>query len=168
MMNAEDLMRKAEGSSFYRWLLNQALWRMIPFNGPHQFRITGISKDYVTLTIPYIRKNLNHIKGIHACALATACEYVSGLSLTRAFPPHQYRIILKTIQMDYHYQAKMALHSRFGIAEETVVALKQKLQQEDAVFHTFEVNIHDKENNHICTGHITWQIKPWSKAKVKK
>ncbi|MFN8154010.1 MAG: DUF4442 domain-containing protein [Bacteroidia bacterium] len=167
MIRPEDLMRKAQDSAFYRWVLNRALWRMIPFNGPHKFRITGISSDNIELTIPYIRKNLNHIRGIHACALATACEYVSGLSLTRSFNPDQYRIILKTIQMDYHYQGKMNLYSRFGIETATIETLKQSLQQEDAVFHTFDVNIHDTENNHICTGHITWQIKPWSKAKVK-
>ena len=167
MMRPEQLLKKAQQSSFYRWVLNRALWRMIPFNGPHKFLITDITDDSVELTIPYIRKNFNHIKGIHACALATACEYVSGLSLSRTFTADQYRIILKKIEMDYHYQGKMELHSRFGITTETKQTIQQMLQTEDAAFHTFQVDIHDKENNHICTGNITWQIKPWSKAKVK-
>lgn len=163
-MRPDELMRKAQDSAGYRWLLNRVLWRIIPFNGPHKFRITALDNDGLEMVIPYIRKNQNHLRSIHACALATACEYVSGLLLARTFPPDQFRIILKSIHMEYHYQGKTDLRSRFTIPPETLTALRQALQQHDAVFQTFEVNVHDTQNNHICKGQITWQIKPWSKT----
>ena len=76
-------VQKARTSSFRLWLLNKALHWKIPFNKPHGIKITAITDDGFEVTVPYIRRNYNHIKGTHACCLATAGEYVVGLSLLR-------------------------------------------------------------------------------------
>ncbi|CAN5493839.1 hypothetical protein BH11BAC2_BH11BAC2_24960 [soil metagenome] len=140
---------------------------MNPFNGPHQFAVSKIEPKTLELTIPYIRKNKNHLNGIHACALATACEYISGLSLTRHLSIDEYRIILKDIQMTYHYQAKMEATIRYSLPDEEIENLKKVLSTEDATFRWYTVEIYDRNQHHICTGKIHWQIKPWSKTKVK-
>ena len=71
-MNLNTITQKATNSKFYLWLLNQGLSYMIPFNKPHGFKIVKISEEKIRTKLPYKRKNLNHIKGIHACAMATA------------------------------------------------------------------------------------------------
>lgn len=162
------LTHKAKSSSFYLWLLNLALLRAIPFNKPHRLKISAISDTDIVITALNRRYNQNHIKGMHACLLATLCEYVSGLSLTMYLPANEYRIILKSIHMTYHYQAKLDVTVKFKLdrdeIEKTILA---PLKTGDAIFREFKVDAYDSANNHICTGLINWQIKAWKNAKLK-
>ena len=80
-MQIEQIIQNAENSSFGLWWLNFLLARLIPFNKPHSIKVIKISKSEIQTNIPYKKKNLNHIKGIHACGLATAAEFASGLLL---------------------------------------------------------------------------------------
>ncbi len=161
MTDLRTLFSKASNSGFYRWILNRVLNNAIPFNGPHRFRVTKIEDYSLTITAPYIRKNMNHVKGIHACALATVSEYVAGLSMARQLPPDTYRLIMKELSMQYHYQAKMDVHATYTFTASDRIALEEKLRHEDATYHTCTVDIHDKEGHHICTGKTQWQVKPW-------
>lgn len=166
-MDLKKILDKAGKSALYLKLLNIGLRRMIPFNSPHKFCVEKVNTNSLVISAPYIRKNKNHINGIHACALATLCEYISGLSLARMLPPEAYRLILKSIHMDYHYQGKMKVSTEFGIDEQEVSTIKDTLQLEESVFRNYEVTVFDTAQNHICTGTITWQIKPWHKVKAK-
>ena len=159
---------KAQHSSFRLWLLNVVLLRTVPFNKPHALKVTHIHEGEITITARNIRPNQNHIKGIHACLLATLCEYVSGLSLLLQLDPKAYRIILKSIQMTYHYQAKQDVDVSFKINKEDFEReIIQPLHTAEAIFKEFPIEIYDKERNHICTGLINWQIKSWKNVKLK-
>ncbi|HET6245202.1 MAG: YiiD C-terminal domain-containing protein [Bacteroidetes bacterium] len=161
------LIAKAQKSSFYLWLLNKAAARFVPFNKPHSFKIKKITNQAVEIELPYKKSNLNHIKGIHACALATLCEYATGMVLLSSNEVQGYRIILKNIHMTYHYQAKTNVYAKFELSnswvEENVIA---PLFNKDAVFVELNVEVYDILKNHICTGLINWQIKPWNKVKT--
>lgn len=162
------MMQKAEQSGFYRWLLNTVLLRTVPFNKPHNLRITAISGTAITIRARNRRANQNHLKGIHACLLATLCEYASGLGLLVHLSPKNYRIILKNIHMTYHYQAKTDVQVTFDLKKEEVQKhFIEPLRTQDALFHEFTVDIHDTAGNHICTGLINWQVKAWDKVRTK-
>lgn len=168
MHKFKKLIEKAKRSKFYMSLLNRALWGIIPFNKPHRFRIVRISEDGLELSIPYRRKNLNHLKGIHACALATASEYVAGLNLILGLESDQYRLIMRKLEMEYFYQAKMACTAMYKLDEKTMEEkIKGPLQTEDAVFFICEVEIYDQVGNLISRGRTEWQIKKWSKVKTQ-
>jgi acyl-coenzyme A thioesterase PaaI-like protein len=168
MNKLNSLANKAKSSDFYLWLLNLVLLRRVPFNKSHRLTITALTDDEITITAFNKPYNQNHIKGIHACLLATLCEYVSGLSLTMHLPAEEYRIILKNIQMTYHYQAKMDVSVKFKLAKEEVEkTILTPLKSQDAIFREYTVDAYDKANNHICTGLINWQIKAWKNAKMK-
>lgn len=159
---------KARNSAFRLWLLNAVLLRTVPFNKPHALKVTGIKEDEITITARNIRPNQNHIKGIHACLLATLCEYVSGLSLLLQLDPKQYRIILKSIHMTYHYQAKQDVAVSFKLNKEDFNReIIQPLATAEAIFKEFPIEVYDQEQNHICTGLINWQIKSWKNVKLK-
>lgn len=166
-MRLNSILDKAKSSSFYLFLLNLVLRRIIPYNAPHLFKVEKVNDESLEVSIPFIKKNKNHINGIHACALATLCEYVSGLSLARALPPESYRLILQTIHVDYHYQGKTKLFARFGIDEQTLNEIKSSLKEKDSILKEYSVSIYDTSENHICTGMITWQIKEWGKVSLK-
>lgn len=168
MAQLQAQLRKARTSGFHRWLLNVALHRVVPFNRPHSIRITAVTDDELRMVLPFKRANRNHIGGMHACAMATMCEYICGLSLLTHLSPKEYRIVLKNIHMTYHYQAKGAVKAKFRLTQEMVqTEILTPMMQVDAVFKEFQVDVFDEEEQHICTGLINWQIKPWAKVRTK-
>lgn len=168
MKKLNELLNKAKHSSFYLWLLNRLLWRMIPFNGPHKLVILAVSDQELNIMLPYRKANLNHIKGMHACALATLCEYTCGLQLMNVLDASAYRIILQKLEMEYVYQAKSAVIASFGLsksqAEEQIL---KPLLLGDSVVHTFNLTVTDTGDRVICTARVTWQVKPWAKVRTK-
>jgi len=168
MMDPNALVLKAKQSGFYRWLLNVGLNRMIPFNKPHGFKVVEIGDYHLKTLIPYKRKNFNHIRGLHACALATISEFTTGFLLVSKLDGKKYRLIMQRLEMEYHYQGKMDAHATFAISEAWLSEnVYQPLQLADAVVIPCEVKIHDVNGNHLTTGKVFWQIKDWQKVKTK-
>lgn len=168
MINPTNLIEKAKTSSLYLKLLNWGLFRMIPFNAPHQFSVVEIKDWEIKTILPYMRKNLNHISGLHACALATVSEFTTGLMLITKLPSTQYRLILQRLEMEYHFQGKMDAFGTFTISQQWInETILIPLKTQDAVVVPCEVKIHDRKGNHLTTGKIFWQIKDWSKVKTK-
>ena len=161
------LVQKAKHSKFYLWALNFVLLRTVPFNNPHKLKIQSISDSGITMFAANIKNNRNHINGVHACLLATLCEYVTGLSLLTHLSPKEYRIILKNIGMTYHYQAKASVFTTFSISSEEKQNILLDLQNKEAIFKEFVVDVFDANKNHICSGLINWQIKSWKNVKTK-
>ncbi|GAA5028722.1 hypothetical protein GCM10011506_14070 [Marivirga lumbricoides] len=168
-MNLNQLIRKASQSKFYLWVLNRGLDYMIPFNKPHGFQLISIQEDKVRTKLPYKRRNLNHIKGIHACAMATVSEFTTGLMILYKLDAKKYRIIMQKLEMDYHFQGKMNAYAEFSIDANWVKEkVEEPLQKNDAVVIPCEIKLYDEKENHLSTGLIYWQIKPWDKVKTKK
>lgn len=167
-MNIQKLVAKAQTSAWYKLILNLGLDRMIPFNSPHGFKVTEIDANRVKVLLPYKKKNFNHIRGIHACALATVSEFTTGFLLTTKLDPSRYRLIMQRLEMDYHYQGKMDATASFEATnswlEENVFS---PLKERESVVITCEVKIHDISGNHLTTGKIFWQIKEWQKVRTK-
>lgn len=167
-MNINRIVQKSKHSGFYRKILNSGLNRIVPFNKPHGFKIVEISDHHLKTVVPYRKSNFNHIKGIHACALATLSEFTTGFLLLTRLDPKKYRLIMQSLNMDYHYQAKMDSYGTFFISEEWLEELiYQPLESTEKVTVDCEVKIHDKESNHISTGIVKWQIKSWKEVKTK-
>lgn len=162
------LIQKAETSAFYRWVMNVVLRRVIPFNAPHKLRITSISKSQIEIVFPYKRSNLNHIKGLHACGLATVSEYATGLLLLYNLDAVKYRIIMQSLQMQFHYQGKTDGKVVFTVSPEWIhEKIHTPLQNNDEVLATCEAKVFDTQQNHLSTCITTWQIKKWEKVKTK-
>ena len=168
MLNLNAAVEKAKSSSFYRRLLNWSLDQMIPFNKPHKIRVLEIGDYHIKTLLPYRKKNFNHIKGLHACALATISEFTTGFLLLSKLDAKKYRLIMQRLEMDYHYQGKMDAIASFSISEDW---LKQfiyiPLQQQEAVIIICEIKILDLKGNHLTTGKVHWQVKDWQKVKTR-
>ncbi len=156
--------RKAGNSTFFRWLFNRVLWRTVPFNNPHQLKVIRFEPNQLTIEAPYIKSNRNHVKGMHACLLATLCEYAVGLSLLLQIDPKQYRLLLKSIRMEYHYQARSKVRIDWGIDEAALKVITDALKEKEVLVETFTAEVYDETGNHICTGEIEWQLKAWNKV----
>jgi acyl-coenzyme A thioesterase PaaI-like protein len=167
-MNHGYWIKKAETSSLYLHLLNFNLNRMVPFNKPHGIRIAEIRDGYIKVKLPWKKANFNHIKGIHACALATLAEFTTGFLLLTKLDVAKYRLIMQRITIDYHYQAKMDVEAKFDISDEWLEKMIiNPLKGNEKAIVECEVKIHDLEGNQVCTGFVTWQIKSWERVKTK-
>lgn len=168
MFEPAKIIEKAKKSSFYRTLLNFSLDRMIPFNKPHGFHVVEIGEYHLKTCIPYRKSNFNHIRGLHACALATISEFTTGFLLVTKLDAKKYRLIMQKLEMNYHYQGKMDAFAEFVISQEWLDKnIYNALNTEESVIVICEVKIHDKNGNHLTTGLVHWQIKDWSKVKTK-
>jgi acyl-coenzyme A thioesterase PaaI-like protein len=168
MFNPDEILKKARTSSFYRGLLNWSLSRMIPFNKPHGFTVVEVEEFRLKTLMPYKRSNFNHIKGLHACGLATISEFTTGFLLLSSLDMKKYRIIMQRLEMDYHYQGKMDATAEFTISKQWLdEQVINPLKTQEAIVVPCEVKIHDVKGNHLTTGKVFWQIKSWDKVKTK-
>lgn len=168
MFDAAKILEKAKHSAFWLWVLNRAHLRMVPFNLAHKFEIVAFSGDRLKARIPYRRSNFNHIRGLHACALATLSEFTTGFLLLTRLDATRFRIIMQRMEMDYHYQGKMDAFAEFSISEDWYrTQILDPLATADAVVVPCVIKIHDLQGNHLTTGTVYWQVKNWSKVKTK-
>jgi acyl-coenzyme A thioesterase PaaI-like protein len=164
----QSILHKAKTSAFYLWLLNNLLWRLIPFNRSHKVLIHSLSDEHVMIRLPYRKANQNHLKGMHACALATLCEYACGIGLMTRIDPKHYRIILKEIKMDYLMQAKTDVFARFEVNDSFLEKeIYLPLNSKGSVIKLFPITAYDSLGKEICKGEITWQLKRWDQVKLK-
>jgi len=167
-MELKTLLVRARHSGFYRWILNVGLRRMVPFNKPHHFEVVDLGDHHVKILIPYRRSNLNHIKGLHACALATISEYATGLLLLSKLGFEKYRIIMQRLEMDYHYQGKTDAYAEFTMTDDWIErSIESPLETQESVVIKCEVKVNDAQGKHLTTGNVHWQIKKWANVKTK-
>ncbi len=167
-MHLPTVLSKARHSTVIRWWLNVLLPWTIPFNGPHGFNVRPMPEGGIEVGVPYWRVNRNHIRGIHACAIATAAEMCSGLSVLELLDPQKYRLIMRKITMEYFFQAKQAAMATCKpSAAEIKDGVLDPLGSQDAVDYTSTVLVHDKAGNHLATGTVVWQVKSWAKVRTK-
>lgn len=154
-------------SSFGLMVLNQAVRFMVPFNAPHGFRILKLADEEVQIQLPFKRKNLNHVKGIHAAALVTLGEFCAGLSLMKALPISKYRVILSKLSAEYLYQAKTNVTGNISISPEQIAKIKSEMISNGKTNIDLETVITDQNQNIVSKVQTTWQIKSWEQVKTK-
>lgn len=161
------LVLKARNSSFWLWVLNRVLGRTIPFNRPHGFRLQEIGENRIVTSCRYRRVNHNHVRGIHACAIATVAEFSAGFLLLTKLEPTRYRLIMSRIEVDYVYQAKEDIYSESQVSTERLdKEVIQPLESSEAVTIVMQSRVRDTSGNAIATAHTTWQIKRWESVRT--
>ena len=164
-MELPTLIHAARTSPWKRFVLNQVLGWKIPFNHPHGFRVIPVAGG-IRVRIPYWQVNRNHINGIHACALATGAELCSGLSLMEHLDAKNYRLIMASLHMDYHKQAKRTTFAECRPDAASINAVVESLRTTESVRYNSVIELHDDKGLHLATGTVVWQVKAWNKVKT--
>ncbi|MCB0795798.1 MAG: DUF4442 domain-containing protein [Flavobacteriales bacterium] len=168
-MNLSKALSKARTSRVHRWWLQHLLNWSIPFNRPHGFHVAPLPGGGIRVKVPYWRINRNHINGIHACAMATAAEMCSGLSVLELLDPRRFRLIMRSLQVEYHYQARKAAYATSMPAQEDIERrVLEPLKHADKVTYASTVRIEDEDGTHLATANVEWQIKEWEKVRTAK
>src|SRR5262245_33157011 len=148
-MDLARTIAAARASRWARFWLNQALSWKIPFNNPHGFRVIPMESG-IRVRIPYWQVNRNHLRGIHACALATGAELCSGIALMEHLDVRHYRLIMASLHMDYHKQAKRLTFAECKPSTEQISAVIEALRTEEVARHESTIALHDDQGLHVA------------------
>ena len=160
-----DIFKKLENmknKKIKHTILDKVLNINIPFNRRLKFKITELNPKVVSVTSPSVKSRQNHIKGAHACALATLGEYPAGLVLAQNFSVENYRFILKELSMNYEKQGRGEL-----FATCSVKTLKKPSQTAEN-WYKMKTEITNKKGELVAICNTNWQVKPWGLVKSKK
>jgi acyl-coenzyme A thioesterase PaaI-like protein len=162
------LIPRARRSKRWLFVLNTILARTIPFNRPHKFRILSMAQNAIETFAPYRRSNHNHIRGVHACAIATVAEFSAGFLLLTKLDPTRYRLIMGKLEADYFYQAKKDIIAEAELAEQDLQEkILTPLRHQDSATIVMTTSIRDISGNSVAKVETTWQVKNWDTVRTK-
>jgi acyl-coenzyme A thioesterase PaaI-like protein len=122
------------------------LW--IPYTGSIRACVLELGPRRVRIQLKDRRRVRNHLRSIHAIALANLGEYSTGLALTAALTPGS-RIIIKQLQIEYLKKARGTLVSQVEINP-------QELPNSGESW--VRAEIRDLANNIVCRTQALWKI----------
>lgn len=122
MAKNNRLYKVVQATSKLPKALRTTIWsktfgRIVPMVGTANIRYLEVSKEKVVVRIENNRNMQNHIKGVHAAAMAllaeTATGFVTGLNV-----PDDRILLIKTLQVDYLKVASGGLTATATISAE--------------------------------------------------
>lgn len=93
-----------------KWLFSKLFGLMVPYSGTMPFVIEEVGEGYARISLRDTWRARNHLKSVHAMALANVAELTTGLALNYALPANQ-RSILVSFEIRYLKKARGRLTS---------------------------------------------------------
>lgn len=146
--------RRGRINVFSRWMQE-----VVPFNRPHRLKILQLGEGSCTVELPKRRRNLNHLGTMHACAMATAAEYASGLCLLSTFGMEDVRLIMSHMDVAYTRRAQSSCTAQAHCSEENQEALRKLLKKEGRAPLKLTSVVCDAEGHEVARAEIEWHLK---------
>ncbi len=86
------------------WLISKMLGHTVKLLGTTKTRIVQLTPQHSEITIRNLRRNRNHIGGVHACAMALAAETATGLLIGMHVADDSVPVI-KSMHVDFNKRA---------------------------------------------------------------
>ena len=134
-----------------RWLFSFLIGIFVPYSGSISPQVIEIEKGKSTIRLKEKWFVRNHLKSVHAIALANLGELASGLAMLSALPPNS-RGIVRSINIEYLKKARGVLTSK-GSANPPQV-LTENIEQ---IAHA---DIFDSSNELVAVLKVNWQVGP--------
>jgi acyl-coenzyme A thioesterase PaaI-like protein len=133
------------------WLFSRLLGRMVPYSGSIRPRVLVLEPGYARVAIQERRRLRNHLRSVHALALANLGELTSGLAMTLALPPGVRGIPVR-IEIDYLKKA------RGRIVADGHASPPQTVPEDlDA---TATAVLTDEDGEMVARMTVTWRLSP--------
>jgi acyl-coenzyme A thioesterase PaaI-like protein len=135
------------------------LGRVVPLVGTAGLRFEEISSERVVVSIANRRKVQNHIKGVHAAAMALLAETATGFCVGMNLPDDKLPLI-KSMKVDYQKRAQGAMRAVAQLRPEQI----QQILTQDKGEVTVPVIITDESGQSPIQCEMIWAWVP----KVRK
>jgi acyl-coenzyme A thioesterase PaaI-like protein len=144
--------------SLARWpggdrLFNFLLGRMVPYSGSVRPRVRHLEAGRCRAGMRERRRVRNHLSSVHATALATLGELVTGLATLTALPPGV-RGILTALEVEYEKKA------RGHLVAECRSDPPRPEAGDGSVEHRAVGEIRDRDGDRVATVRATWRLSP--------
>lgn len=139
--------------------VSRLMQEVIPFNRPHRLTIQSLSEERCEVALPFRRRNLNHVGTMHACALATAAEYASGLCILSALGVGRHRLVMAELKMAYTRRAESTCLAQASLPNESFENLKRELDDSGRAMLVLQSEVCDAEGEVVAHATITWHVK---------
>ena len=149
------------------WLFGRIMQEVIPFNRPHRISVLELSAMGCKVFLPDRRRNRNHLGTMHACAIATAAEYVSGLNVVEAYDMSEFRLIMSKIEVDYIRRPNGSCIAESSLSKSDLSLISKRLDAEGVAKFSMLSTVIDSKNETVAKATIHWQVKSWEKVRVK-
>lgn len=132
------------------WLFSRMVGRMAPYSGTIGAHVRELRPGYARLEMRDRRGLRNHLRSLHAIALANLAELSSGLAMTLALPPGT-RGIPVELSIEYVKKARGRLTAEGRAAPPAVTA------ETDAVATS---EIQDSSGDVVARASVRWRLRP--------
>lgn len=131
-----------------RWLFSRMVGRLAPYTGTIRATVLELEPGRAVVELKDRRGVRNHLRSIHAIALANLGELASGLAASAAMPAGV-RGIPTAITIEYLHKARGTLTAT-GTA-----ALPDVTEPVTADVHA---DIRDRDNVSVAVARVTWKL----------
>lgn len=134
-----------------RWVFSRYVGRMAPYTGSIRAAVRDLRAGYAAVALPDRRRVRNHLRSIHAIALANLGELATGLATTTALPTGIRGIPIR-LAITYAKKARGTI-----TAECSTATLGSRAETWD---HTAVAELRDAEGDLVATVEAVWRLGP--------
>ena len=96
---------------------------------------------------------------MHACALATAAEYASGLCLLNAMEHHRVRLVMANLNITYPRRAQSACTAVAKLDSQHLEDILAQLDKDGRGAFVLKAQVKNADNEVVASAEITWHLK---------
>jgi len=138
-------------SGLRNFVLSRLFGRLVPFIGTSGVSFESIGQERLVVSIRNQRKVQNHIKGVHAAAMALLAETATGFIMGLNVPDDKL-LLLKSMKIDYLQRAQGALCATASLQPDQI----EILQREDKGAFSVPVSVTDESGQAPIACEMVW------------